>query len=591
MNSNFISSGPSLLRYQLPNHSLNITNPAQNLISRFIKKQFRNINDINTIRLEGNHLNYRTLDSKQVEIRKELSPRNVRIVQKILRSNNGNPLTIERDLLSEKIISIAKNQIKKNAIENHFIDLKASNFKNTLYLYSSGGGGHKTAKDAEMERNALLLKNQIAEQLDEVSLAELDGRFKNPVQFIEWCKTMGIIHEADVLHDYLGEIGRWATNQWDEAQKSGNVPKQELLASKQWLTDLLIGPIVFFRTLAYLIKFKPAQIVSTQAMATPSILLAVKIYNSFYKPQGDKEITVHLYMTDMPTEYSSHFFTSLKGLSVIGGKDYLTLHTPKPKNETNWQVLCGLPNGQVKILDTFQLPVRPAFLEAATKIKANADNSDIQIKVSGQEELNILRQTMQDQGCNIDNFDILEEDEAHILNYHLNPDDQGYFMMLGSQPTADAVRGYVERFLTLSHNNPNTNYHLFAFSGKFEKGKSCFYKTLCSYIKEKKINWPANLRVIPLSFQDPAQLVKLELQCHTITRSGGSTVMELLVLDEVRKALKLKQKERFVHAQLVEGRDLIESIPLWERGNFEFLKKQMGATIINHLPEEFNIIA
>lgn len=165
-----------------------------------------------------------------------------------------------------------------------------------------------------------------------------------------------------------------------------------------------------------------------------------------------------------------------------------------------------------------------------------------------------------------------------MLNYDMEEGDKGYFIMLGSQPTKSAIEGYVQEFSKLAKANPNTNYHVFAYAGKFEKEIECFYKELSTHLRAKE-DWPSNLRFLPLSFQTPKQLVSLEMACDTITRSGGSTAMELLVLNGVKSAPK---RARFVHVQKVEDRQkLSDSIPLWERGNFFFLKEKVGAAVID----------
>ena len=99
-------------------------------------------------------------------------------------------------------------------------------------------------------------------------------------------------------------------------------------------------------------------------------------------------------------------------------------------------------------------------------------------------------------------------------------------------------------------------------------------------IKNEK-KWPENLRVIPLSYQDAAQLVSLEMECDTITRSGGATAMELLVLNQAFKKQGIASKKRLIHAQPVEGRSLEDSIPLWEKGNYQFLRDAIGNNIVD----------
>lgn len=551
---NYMSLDNVVLRFKSPviSKTPDSANKENKKIALFIKNNFnrltqKDIKDLDQIKIESHKISYFSKDDNQwKEIR--LSPESRNKLMKIFKRIKE-PILIEHDRVGDMILSEAQR---------------------TLYLYSSGGGGHKAAKDAKLETHLSDLRKSIGEKFNEKEILD-DERFTDSAKFVQWCKQMDIVPEIDVLRDYLGKVGEWASVQWDEAQKAGDVKKQEKLASKQWLSDFIFGPFVFISTLKSLIKYKPKTIVSTQAMATPSILLAIEIYNRLYKPKGDKDVELHLYMTDLPTEYSGHFFDALKRLTKIGGKDHLVLHAPKPKNETDWKILCGLPNNQVVELTTDELPVRPAFVEAAGTYHSDPEHPQVQIKVTGTEELSLLRGVLKFQGKDSDHLGDLENNKSQLLNYEMNPGDQGYFLMLGSQPTRTAIEEYVDKFIDKARTDEKTHYHLFAFTGRFEPNKASFYKDLSEYIKTKD-NWPSNLSVLPLSFQDPQQLVSLELQCHTITRSGGSTIMELLVLDEVRKKLNLPPKKHLVHAQKVEGRSLDNSIPLWEKGNFYFLR-------------------
>ena len=471
------------------------------------------------------------------------------------------------------------------------LDVVKEKFKNkkTLYLYFSGGGGHKSAKDAQMEKELKLITDEIIDLLktldDKEGTEAANILFADSIKFKDWCVEKGLIAEKDVLHDFLGKkVGEWATNKWDNAQKAGDVIKQESLASKQWLSDLVFGPFIFFKTLRNLIKQKPDKIVSTQAMATLYILLAIQIYNVLYKPKGSKDVKLHLYMTDMPTHSSGHFFNSLKKLWVLGGKKHLILYAPKISNDVTWKVLCNLPNNQVVELETDELPVRPAFLKAAEEYQNDPEKPKVQIKVSCLEELTLLHKVLNKQGYEKNSsLGSLEKTGSQTFHYDMEVKDENFFLMLGSQPTPSAIKDYVNRFIDQARANPENKYNMFVFAGKFEgKDKPCFYKELCHYVEEKAVtNWPQNLRVLPLSFQDPSQLVGLELQCHTITRSGGGTAMELLVLESIRKKLNLEPKKRLIHAQKVKNRNLINSIPLWEKGNFYFLKDQLKAAVIS----------
>ncbi|CRX39094.1 hypothetical protein [Estrella lausannensis] len=485
--------------------------------------------------------------------------RDQKLIDHILEtSGNSDTLILTHDRISEQV----------RALVNSFG--KGEN-KDTLYLWSSGGGGHKSAKEAQTEKEMVKLRNQIIGHASEEVKADFSSRFTNIGVFTDWCKQMGYLHEADVLTDYVGSVGVASAESWDRAQQEGNVKKQESLASLQWLSDRVFGPVIFIQTLRDLINHHPRKVVSTQAMATPSILFALCIYNAFFKPAMDPEVKLHLYMTDMPTGLSGHFFKSLKRIWEIAGKKHLILHAPKPTDKDTWIIRCNLPDDQVVELKTRDFPVRASFLKA---VESYTPEAPVGFKVTGEEESKLLKEVLKHQKATGE----LVGADGFNFEYQVDDKDNAYFLMLGSQPTKQAIVDYVDKFLLEAKQNPKESYKLFAFAGKFIPGKECFYKELCDYIKTQK-NWPSNLRVIPLSFQNPEHLVNLELKCNTITRSGGGTVMELLVLHELveGKKSKLKPKMRFIHAQKVKGRDLESSIPLWERGNYLHLRGAVGS--------------
>lgn len=546
-----------------------------------VKYQIKN-SDIERFEVGSTYMTYYTRDRQELRmihssVDKDLSETIAKLPQTLL--------VFQRDIVGEKIVEVSKNK----------------NFSN-LYLYSSGGGGHKSAKEAEMERDFKSLMEHVKFAIEDNGVLSIDvdinnkelrkasslindERLKNPAKLIEWCEKMGLVKDIDVLHDFLGTVGVWATSQWDQAQKDGDVVKQESLASQQWLSDVFFGPIIFISTLKSLISLKPKQIVSTQAMATPAILLAIKLYNLFFRSKEELEIKLHLYMTDMPTEYAQHFFNSLKRITDFEGKDCLVLHAPKVEEGADWQKLCGLTQERVKELDVHELPVRLEFLKAVKEYQPDLENPSVEIKISDKQELKLLREVMHYQSGHVCTLGDGETEGEQFLNYQMRPEDKGTFIMLGSQPTKSAVEEYVQEHVELARENPTTHYHLFAFTGKFQKESDCFFKQLTTYIKNQP-NWPSNLRVVPLSYQTSKQLVSLEMGCDTITRSGGGTTMELLVLNEVYKKFPaLPVRQRWVHAQQIKGRSLENSIPLWEKGNYLSIKKKMNAKVID--PKSF----
>lgn len=532
-----------------------LTKKQNNKLTSLIEKNNFLFNDVTAIKIKHNKLKVEDLSGwKSLNLGKKDQKK----LNKLLKSDQK--ITLTKDPLSGSIA----DAIKRNKTP-------------ALYFYSSGGGGHKSAKDAQLEKDWSSLFESVKLEYAIHHPNEEDPRLQNPAAFISFCKEVGFVQEYDVLHDFLGKIGERCSAVWDKAQESGDVKKQEKLAGKQWLSDIVFAIPIFFATLKRLKQHGPSTIVSTQAMATPSILMAIKVYNSFYKPEGAEDAKLDLYMTDMPTNLAGHFFDALKRIHSWGGKDKLTLYAPKPKNDTDWTVLCGLDAENVVELKTNELPVRPVFLQAAENFVPQ-ENPVIQIKLSCQKEADDLKAVLDRQGVDTELPAFAVPNQANTFNYQMQKEDEGFFLMLGSKPTKQAILDYVDRFVTMANENPNKKYHLFAFAGKYNQNpvEECFYKELCEYTKDV-VGLPQNLTIVPLSFQDPSQLVPLMLQCNTITRSGGATVMELLVLDALREQLDLPEKERFVHAQFVKNRDDLESrIPVWERGNYQFLREALG---------------
>lgn len=465
-----------------------------------------------------------------------------------------------------------------------FVKQTAAELKTpTYYLYSSGGGGHRTAKEARMETDWTQVYEAVK---NNPNCPGVDTLPATPADFIAYCKERGLVNENDVLHDFLGGIGKKASKTWDEAQQSGDVEKQERLLSMQWVSDIVFAIPVFVATLRNLIKHQPETIVSTQAMATPAIMMAIQIYNAFYKPEGANDTVLHLYMTDMPTTLSGHFFNSLKKLTHLGGKDKIVLYAPKPKNDIDWSIMCGLPNQQVVELETHELPVRPAFLRAAQNYQRNPNS--FQIKLCDEREVENLKDVLAFQGINAEVPSIQGKKPAF---FDLNIDKSGSntLLMLGSKPTPEAVTEYINRYVEIAKENPDQKINCFAFCGPYmwaplpgySDKEWSFYDSVCDQIRATA-DWPKNLTVVPLTYQDADQLVPLMVECDTITRSGGSSSFELFLVEAVSNKFQLPERQRYIHAQRVKGREnLVDSIPGHERGNFFFVRDSIGEDTVS----------
>lgn len=530
--------------------------------------------NLNHVSLSESHIVFRFNNHEQTL---KVSKTHQLFLKKIFKDQPS--LEISRDPLGQMIKTLYKNEYSY------------------YYLYSSGGNGHKSAKDALLEKNLLdllekvkirLIQNQTIEidpsiQEEDFSAMQEDLRLLDPSKFIDWCKNNDLIREDDVLKGFLGKVGSWCADQWDHAQQSGDAKKQKSLASKQWLSDLFFGPIIFIKTLKSLVELKPEKIVCTQALANYAILLAIRVYNRFFLAKNSEPLKLHLYMTDMATKYSEHFFNSIKMLPSALKKN-LILYAPVPYKHTDWQELCHLPQTQVKALKVSQLPVRPAFITAIENFKPNFEHPHVLLNISCEDELSLLDTLLKHQtshGVEASSHITVEKHPQNSiqLKYHMNSEDENLFIMLGSQPTESEIQKHIDDLISKASSQPDKVYHTFVFAGPFDDKRDCFYKRLHQFLLSKK-TWPSNLKILPLSFQDQLQIVSLYLMCDTVTHSGGLTSMELLVIQKVLKKYPHVKRKRLIHVLSLKDRKPENCMPLWEKGNFHVLQKKIGAELL-----------
>lgn len=509
---------------------------------------------------------------------------------KVAVPQNGSEYSSISQIFNESIKTLTFTLHPINKVVDDVV--KETKFKKILYLYSSGGGGHVSAKNALRDKRLPKLQENIEKALIDKFGTEkgkkiYEQHFPNYPAFVDYCKAKGLYEEKDVLHDFVGYMGRKGTESWDAAQKSGDVKKQERLAGMQGLTRYVFAPAVFLYTLLTLIRYKPEGVISTQAICNDSILSAIGVYNALFKPGERKNLNLNLYMTDMPTDLSDHFFSTIKKM-FQRQKNRLVLHAPQPNDDFSWTVKIGLDKSHVVELKNMELPIRPAFVEAVKKFKKTPfDPTKIQIKINCLEEREMLEGVI-----GKDAIIGKAPDGVHFVDYELGAKDEAHYIMLGSQPTRSAIYDYIDQYVEMAKNNGGEPLHLFLFSGKYlqDKGaEDCLYKEISAYLKKNKDTLPENLKVVPLSYQNADQMVGLFARCHSVTRSGGGTCMELMVMDEVVNTIMqsstnaefdYKKPMRFVHSQLVKGRDAENSIPLWEKGNFYFMRDKFGAKVV-----------
>ncbi|MBN2479222.1 MAG: hypothetical protein JXA94_03255, partial [Parachlamydiales bacterium] len=90
---------------------------------------------------------------------------------------------------------------------------------------------------------------------------------------------------------------------------------------------------------------------------------------------------------------------------------------------------------------------------------------------------------------------------------------------------------------------------------------------------KNNINYPQNLKIIPMSFQDDTTIAPLFFRSDaTITRSGGSTILELLAVANGKV---------LIHSEGKLKQNLIKGMPYWEVGNALYLKKFKNSELVN----------
>lgn len=463
-----------------------------------------------------------------------------------------------------------------------------------LGIWSRGGGGHKAAWDAYAQRvgsKGVTIKNSQGQE--EI----IQG--KNKVVAYDMMDK-GLLGDCDNILAWLFLIFTWQTigdycaKQWDSAQQSGDVAKLTDIASKQWIAEILFYWIVYFKVKSRIKEMNvlPKVVVSTQALCTSAIAHAILAVN---KERGSS-IQLHHYMTDMATKKSTHFFQSL---SAIGKNEELcklyTLHVSsatklQSKDEEVIRTNCqGIKFEWIRHAD---FPIREAFLDVG-KINEQLDQNvaQLQIKVNSShgfpDALDENEAILTGLNPHVAESMVREEataDSNGFLQIPVKQEDKVAFLMLGSQPSKQAVLDWIKS-LTLTAalkqqledtENP-TQHYFFVFCGapeatpmsekekiaagisvdetKYKYKKNELLRNVEAHLKQLKEEGklPDNFNVIPFTFQDDKALAPLIARSDlTITRSGGSTCFELIHLHEsAEEGLIPKRENRLsiVHSE------------------------------------------
>lgn len=378
---------------------------------------------------------------------------------------------------------------------------------------------------------------------------------------------------CDILNDSFGpKIGNFLLKTtWNFAQENGHVNFQE------WL-QLFGVPIsekffwipYFMRILYILVRNKIDRIIDTQILGTSAIIKAIRLC----KLLTGRKVIYEKIITELPSEYITHYTNSIKHLSEKERKilqihcSFLELLDKKKKDEF-WPKLCNVQSCDV-IEDI--PPLREHFLKLMGKPKS-LDPMDIAIYTHSKKEVDLI-QSATSQGY-ID----LQEDSPY-LKMPILPSDRVSIIMLGSRPHQNATLNYVSNFIEMARAYPHPKYRdlLFVFCRNFDERPNSLLKRVAERVAFEP-NFPKHLTVIPMPFQDDDVIAPLFLRSDmTLTRAGGITAMELLSVCQGKIWIHTEKNELLPHSNRI-------GMPCWEEGNAQFLIQQKNANYIT--PDSF----
>ncbi|MEX0961668.1 MAG: hypothetical protein WDZ28_02285 [Simkaniaceae bacterium] len=369
---------------------------------------------------------------------------------------------------------------------------------------------------------------------------------------------------VDILLDWIGKrIGRFFVNQWNQAQAEGNVSKLNRLISLQILQDFFFSTPIFFKTLFLLKQHKINHIIDTQPSLTSPIIKAIK----WVEKKENRKIKFEKILTELPTHYCFHFFDPIKNLSKKD-KNTLRLVTSQPllyPNQTQeafWRDFCNL---ETENIDYQEMPLRPTF-KSLIQTKPLRAFLNLPIQFHSEEEKELIRETLQKGHLTF----LIEHEKIHIT---LSPDEKIFTLMLGSIPAEKKTLFYVNEIIeTIKwESTKEKSYSLFVFCNDHVPRKRSLLKQVHDLVMKKQ-NFPINLTVIPMSFQDDSVIAPLYYWSHmTLTRSGGLTAMELLAI---------AQGQICIHSEAKDETKPNQGMPDWEYGNALYLQRKRGAKLL-----------
>ncbi|MCY3974808.1 MAG: hypothetical protein OXF02_04605 [Simkaniaceae bacterium] len=379
--------------------------------------------------------------------------------------------------------------------------------------------------------------------------------------------------EADILTDWLGKyVGRLFARMWNASQRGGRLRTLRLLSGGIPTLDLLFRPVIFSKALVTITSHNIDTVIDMQPLGTSAIIRAVETVSRTRR----KRLTVEKVITELPTDFTVHFFKPIKRLTDRDRK-FLRLVSTPPLSDSGknadrfWMSNCGMRASGVRYED---FPLRKEFEQYRRYSAAPFPDMVLRIALHDQTEKRLIT------GCvRRGNGKIERRKKEYVVS--IRPADKVSTILLGSQPTETATVRYVRCFIEMEgkRKRAGVRHLLFVFCNADGARPGSLMKRVCTAVEQVR-HYPHHLTVIPMGVQGAEVIAPLYYRSNaTFTRSGGLTAMELI---------SVSRGEIRIHSEVKGEADqetLSYGMPAWERGNALYLRKIRGAGFIS--PDTF----
>jgi hypothetical protein len=402
-----------------------------------------------------------------------------------------------------------------------------------VYFWARSGGGHRTAKEGLKEQ-----KIKEYHEIDKSLTSHLD------------VDITGNSVLSSIKIPFLGGLGDLAVNAWDNAQKRGDIGYLLRHASLGWIAEFICYPIVYFRVKWLLqdLKVEPEFLISTQAFCISAIVSAMRAVNHERK----WNMHMHVHLTDLPSKKAVHFFPSMRKVADYPAlRELVTLHAAPPITKNGqteaefWEKYCG----KIKVITGDKFPLQKAFIDTAgLKEELEKPESSVKIKLNNPEESAFIQQGLSE---TCEARSAFREKEVELK---IKKDDKLAFLMLGSVPTEESVKEWLDNIVLESeHADRYRQHYFFMYCGKPSSDieKNELLPQVNEKIKQLKAanKLPMNFSIIPFSYQSDDVIAFMMARSDLcVTRSGGLTSMQLLAIDRADLP-KRENKKVLIHSE------------------------------------------